>query len=498
MEFIEIICSFLPFSVIRINMFRKVFLYFAIFQSFLLAASFSEDQTAENKNFILGTWISSLETQGTKTSNLDLVVTLDEKNRLISRCSLKEHGIKDLPLDLVLTKNSLRFENESLGLHFDGCFNELKNEITGTFYQNENNHTLTLKKRSKLFRPQEPKAPYPYRVENIQYENTFAKVTLAGTLTCPLTDKKCPAVLLIAGSGPNDRDETVFGHKPFFLLADYLTRNGIVVLRVDKRGVASSTGHYESATGLDFADDVQAGVEYLKNRSEVNSKQIGLIGHSEGGLIAPMVASKSKDVAFIILMAGPAITGEELLYEQTQAILQAKGVGLSEREMQRNLQEKLFSIIKEEDDPRIAEIELRKVLERYLNEFPNEKRNALRVIYETQIDRINSNWFRYFLTYDPKTALKQIKIPFLALNGELDLQVSSKQNLPLIAKALKKACNKDYQVIEFPKVNHLFQTALTGSIEEYSQIEETLSPLVLKTISDWICERFKASSETSK
>lgn len=479
-------------------MFRKVFLYFAIFQSFLLANSFSEDQLTEDKNFILGTWISSLETQGIKT-NLGLEVTLDEKNRLISKCSLKEQGIKDFPVAIVLTKNTLRFENESLGFHFEGSFNELQNEIKGTFYQNENKNALTLKKGTKLFRPQEPKGPIPYKVENVQYENTFAKVSLAGTLTLPLMDKKCPAVLLIAGSGPNDRDETVFGHKPFLVLADYLTRNGIVVLRVDKRGVASSTGHYESATGLDFADDVQAGIDYLKKRKEVNPKHIGLIGHSEGGLIAPMVASKSKDVAFIILMAGPAITGEELLYEQTQAILQAKGVGSSEIEMQRNLQEKLFSIIKEEDDAKIAEIELKKVLDRYLNEFPTEKRKALRIIYETQIDRINSNWFRYFLTYDPKTALKQIKIPFLALNGDLDLQVSSKQNLPLIAKALKKAGNKDYQVIEFPKVNHLFQTALTGSIEEYSQIEETVSPLVLKTISDWISERFKeAPPATSK
>lgn len=337
-------------------------------------------------------------------------------------------------------------------------------------------------------RPQEPKSAISYDVEEVKYSYLTANVTLAGTLTLPRSEKPSPAVLLIAGSGPIDRDETVFGHKPFLVLADHLTKKGFVVLRVDKRGIGQSTGNYGVATTEDFAADALAGIEYLKTRKEVDAKQIGLIGHSEGGLIAPMIAVKSNDIAFIVLMAAPCVTGEAIVYAQEALISRAMGITEEQLSHQLDFQQQVLSVIKNEPDLEKAEKLLREIIAKQLANLPKDQQQVSADAIEAQMKRCNSRWFRYYLTYDPTISLKNLKIPVLVINGALDSQVSPKQNLPVIAKSLEEAGNRNYRIIEFPKMNHFFQTCETGSILEYGKIEETIAPVVLDTISDWMLE----------
>lgn len=358
---------------------------------------------------------------------------------------------------------------------------------------NELPEEISTKKEGELaasvpLRPQEPKGTLPYDEEEIKYPNSTADVTLAGTLTLPRSGKPSPAVLLIAGSGPIDRNETVFGHKPFLVLADHLTKQGFAVLRVDKRGIGQSTGNYDVSTTEDFAADVLAGVEYLKTRKEVDAEQIGLIGHSEGGLIAPMVAVKSNDVAFIVLMAGPCVTGEATLYAQEALISRAMGFTEEQLGYQLDFQKQVLSIIKNESDLEKADKLLRKIIAKQLANLPKEEQQTSADAMEAQIKRCNSKWFRYFLTYDPITSLKHLKIPVLVIHGELDSQVPPKQHLPVIAKILEETGNQNYRIIEFPKLNHFFQTCESGSILEYGKIEETIAPVVLDTLSGWILE----------
>lgn len=344
------------------------------------------------------------------------------------------------------------------------------------------------KEVSALSRPQEPKGAISYVEEEVTYSNLTANVTLAGTLTLPRLGIPSPAVLLIAGSGPIDRNETVFGHKPFLVLADHLTKQGFAVLRVDKRGVGQSTGNYDISTTEDFAADVLAGIEYLKTRKEVDTERIGLIGHSEGGLIAPMIAVKSNDVSFIVLMAGSGVTGEATLYAQEALISRAMGATEEQIRHQLDLQKQVLSVIINEPDLKKAQELLRDIVAKQLVNLPKEEQQTSADVMEAQIKRCNSKWFRYFLTYDPITSLKHLKIPVLVINGELDCQVPPKQNLPVIAKILEDVGNRNYRIIEFPKLNHFFQTCESGSILEYGKIEETIAPVVLNTLSDWILE----------
>ncbi|SDX18071.1 hypothetical protein SAMN05444487_111111 [Marininema mesophilum] len=335
-----------------------------------------------------------------------------------------------------------------------------------------------------------------YKEREVKYKNKAAGVTLAGTLTLPQKSSgPVPAVLLIAGSGPMDRDETLGPHKPFKVLAKHLAQKGIAVLRVDKRGVGESTGRgkFDTATTNDFASDAQAGVNYLKTLKDINSNQIGLIGHSEGAMIAPIVAKNTDDVAFIASMAGPAAPVKEVILEQVELTTRAQGA--PEELIKKNLKTfKLMSkILKKEESEEKARTKLKKMLTKNLGELSEAQKRKYKAYgvvtsYE-EVKDFNSAWGRNFLPYDPEATLKQVKVPVLAINGGLDLQVSSKQNLPAMAEALEDAGNKDYTIVKFPRLNHLFQTAKTGSPAEYETIKETISPSVLNTISSWILER---------
>jgi pimeloyl-ACP methyl ester carboxylesterase len=325
-------------------------------------------------------------------------------------------------------------------------------------------------------RPQVPVRPYPYREEDVVYENPAAAIKLAATLTIPSGQGPFSAVILITGSGPQDRDESMAGHRPFLILSDYLTRRGIAVLRADDRGIGKSTGNFQTATTADFAADAEAGVAYLKTRSEVDPRRIGLIGHSEGGIIAPMLAARNPDVAFIVMMAAPGVPGDEIVELQPLSMEEANGVRFKAAEKEAAQQREVDAIIKTGHDEAAIERKLRQ----------RAAEGDLYPLIEGRISVMNSTWFRYSLNYDPAVVLRKVTRPVLAINGEKDIQVSPKQNLPVIRRALEESGNKDFEVDELPGLNHLFQTAATGAPREYAEIEETMSPLALEKIANWI------------
>ena len=436
-----------------------------------------------------GIWEGALDV-GAMKLRLALKVTKAADGALAAKLDSLDQGAKDLPVDVIsLNDGAVHFEMKRLMAVFDGTLNKEGSEIAGQFKQARASHPLSLKRVAKpttLNRPQEPKPPYPYDEEEVSYENKRDGVRLAGTLTLPRGKASFPAVILITGSGPQNRNEELLGHKPFLVLADYLTRQGIAVLRVDDRGVGGSTGSIPNSTSENFAADVLAGIEFLKGRKGINQKQIGLIGHSEGGLIAPMVAAQSNDVAFIVLLAGPGLPGEEILYLQGAAILKASGASAEVLARQRASQEMIFAIVKQEKDNAVAEKKVREGFDKQMAGLSEAEKAQANQTPDAQITAVLSPWFRYFLTYDPRPTLAKVKCPVLALNGVNDLQVPVAENLREIEAALKAAGNKDVTIVRLPKLNHLFQTSETGSPSEYGKIEETFAPVALKTVGDWI------------
>jgi pimeloyl-ACP methyl ester carboxylesterase len=346
----------------------------------------------------------------------------------------------------------------------------------------------------ELKRPQTPKKPYPYTEEEVSYENTQDHVKLAATLTLPPGAGPFPAVVLITGSGQQDRNEALLGHQPFLVLADYLTRRGIAVLRADDRGMGGTSKGGPNDTTQNYADDALAGVAFLKARKEINPKQIGLIGHSEGGMAAPMAAAKSADVAFIVLMAGPGIAGDKLLAMQISLIAAAE----CEKEVASALVEgqQLMATVVQEKDNAVARQKLQEASAKR-GEAAKKKLDAQLATASAQSYAWATDWFRYFLSYDPRPTLLKVKVPVLAINGEKDLQVPAKEDLEAIEQALKEAGNKDYKIVLLPGLNHLFQTTKTGAPSEYAQIEETIAPTALQTMGDWIVAHTSATARAN-
>jgi len=470
-----------------------------IFLALIMACSvnmigFTQQQDTSTPG-IEGIWEGKLKVPGTE---LRIVFNIFKNPDGILTATLNspDQGATGIPVEEVIFKDTtLRLEVKSAGGVFEGKVSEDFLVIEGEWKQSGQSLPLTINRVDKAVeipRPQVPKKPYPYIEEEVIYENKEAGITLAGTLTLPSGNSPFPAVLLITGSGPQDRNETIYNHRPFLILADYLTRQGIAVLRVDDRGVGESTGDFSQATSENFASDVLAGVEYLKTRKEINPKKIGLIGHSEGGIIAPMVAVKSPDVAFIILMAGTGLTGEEILYLQGALISRAMGVNEEDIIKNHQFNEKIFSVLKEEEDSEIAEKRLRQMFMEDWEKMSDEKKEQIgdpEVFLEAQLQSLLSPWLKFFLTYDPKPILSKVKCPVLAINGEKDLQVPPKENLSAIEEVLKTGGNQNYTIKELPGLNHLFQTTQTGLPSEYAKIEETISPVALKIVGDWILEQ---------
>jgi uncharacterized protein len=390
---------------------------------------------------------------------------------------------------------AIRFTMKRLGATFEGEMSRDGNQIAGMWTQAGQSLAMELRPSTKIGppnRPQEPKPPYPYNEEEVRYENKVAGINIAGTLTLPRHRGPFPAVLLITGTGPQNRDEGILGHKPFLVWADYLTRRGIAVLRVDDRGIGGTSGKPGEGTIEDYISDALAGVKYLKTRPEIDQRQIGLMGHSEGGVVVSAVAMKSSDVAFLVLLAGMGVNGEQILYSQGKLI--AKAEGIPDESIARNLalQKKVFAIAKEHSNPALGREKIARVYAELKSTLTQEELAALEGIEGAQATMALTPWFRHFLTYDPTAVLEKVKCPVLAICGEKDVQVDPKLNLPPIEAALRKASNPDFTIKELPGLNHLLQASESGAISEYVQIEETINPLALKVVGDWLAERTSA------
>ncbi len=441
---------------------------------------------------VSGSWGGKLDVMGKKI-NVVFNIT-EDKGLLITKMDSPDQGAMGLPTKTTsLKSDTLLIDASNIGIHYKGL---LKGDsISGNFMQNGFKIPLTLKKVEKpiLNRPQTPKAPFPYIVEEITFPNKKDKINLSATLTKPKDCNNPPVVILIAGSGPNDRNEEIYGHQPFLVLADYLTRNGIAVLRYDKRGIGKSQGDFKKALITDFADDVNSAVNYLLTRKDIDKTKIGLIGHSEGGIIAPMVATASRNAKYTVLMAASAIKGTDIVYQQFMHGM--KQGGMDEESISRVLPSlrEMIDAAANYDKTQKTQSVLSDAIGRVWENMPiffklNNKKD---VYVRNQSKALSDDWYRSFLNSEPSVYLEKMNIPVLAINGEKDTQVFAEENLNEIKKALQSANNKDVTIKKYPALNHLFQHAQTGDVPEYAKIEETISPEVLIDIIQWILQQTK-------
>lgn len=446
-----------------------------------IASRATSAQQPANNSSIVGTWLGTIS-QGPLQLRIQFHIISGAAGLVATMDSL-DQGARGIPVSAVkLEGGSLHLEVAVAHGQYDGKMDDGGSTITGAWTQGGASIPLLLHRTeaeaAPLRRPQTPQKPYPYREEDVSYPNSTAGVTLAATLTLPQGKGLFPAVLLITGSGPHDRDETIFEHRPFLVLADYLTRKGFAVLRADKRGSGKSTGSYATATTADFATDADAGVAYLQSRPQVNHEKIGLIGHSEGGAVAPLVAARNPKVAFIVLMAGPGLRGDQILLAQRALIAESQSASREDVDKDAAIHRRIYSFIELEKDKDAATIE-KETREKFTGQLPEQQLDA-------EAKALSTPWFRYFLAYDPVPTLRQVKCPVLAIGGSRDLQVPPDEDLAAIRKALEAAGNKHFEVDKLDGLNHLFQSAKTGSPSEYAQIEETISPVVLEKIALWL------------
>lgn len=455
---------------------KTVFFIVVIFASFTMAGQ-----------EIVGQWNGVLKVPG---GQLRVVFNISKtENGYSSTMDSPDQGAKGIPVTTTSFESSvLKLEISNAAIGYKGTLKD--NVLVGDFSQGGHSFAMDMSRgiieKKTVIRPQEPQKPYSYYTEEVTFENKTDKNILAGTLSLPQKEGHFPAVILISGSGPNNRDEEHSGHKPFLVLADYLAKKGIAVLRFDKRGIAQSTGNYKSATTMDFARDVQAGVDYLRTRKEIDESKIGLMGHSEGGVIAPIVAGNSKDIDFIVLLAGTGIRGDKLMLSQKEKI--ERKMGVSENEVQKGQE-----IFKGAYDIVLAssagDTNLKSKINSYFKLQFGDKMNEGQISALT--DQITSPWMVNFLKFDPASALEKVKCPVLAINGDKDLQVPADVNLDAINKAVAKAGNKKATTKVLPNLNHLFQECKTGLPDEYGTIEQTFSPIALEEISKWILVQVK-------
>ena len=449
---------------------------------------------------IAGIWLGTLEAGPVKL-RIAFHIAADSNGGLTATADSLGQNVLGIPVSqTTLNGSKLHLDMPAMRAQYDGTLSADGMEIAGTFTQGAA-LPLNLKRVERIEgpnRPQEPKQPFPYESMDAGYDN--AGVHLAGTLTVPKGPGPFPAALLISGSGPQDRDETLLGHKPFWVIADYLTRRGIAVLRVDDRGVGKSTGSSTPATLDDMAGDVLAGVAFLKSRKEIDPKHIGVIGHSEGGMVGPLAASKSSDIAFVVMLAGPGVSFQQAIdAHQSQAEAVMRQAGASEDAISWNnaIQSMIIRVLRTQADPGAALLEMRAELDQMKAALPEAQRKAMDTPQASaqmnqQFAALSTPEMRGILLYDPAQALRKLKIPVLALNGSRDVQVLATLNLPAIEAALKQAGNRDFATREMPGLNHLFQTCKACTIAEYGDIEETFAPAGLEAMGDWIVEHSRS------
>lgn len=457
-----------------------------LFSFFLLYILLS---TAHAQN-ITGTWNGSINIQGTK---LNLVFHIEnDGTSYVAKMDSPDQGARGIPVTNITFANpNLKIEISNINFKYEGA---LKNDtlIEGTFSQFGNSMPLNLARGDVQYkRPQEPQKPYPYISEDIKFDNKTANITLAGTFTYPNNGSKFPAVVLVTGSGAQNRDEELMGHKPFLVISDYLTRKGIAVLRFDDRGVGESTGKHSEATSYDFSTDALAAVDFLKTRKEVDKSKIGIAGHSEGGMIAFMAAKDNKDIAFIVSMAGTGVRGDSIMIMQARSIPASSG--LSEGMVDQNVQttKRMLEIV-EQNSNEFVQANLDSLIQAAL---PKEQSwlhtDAVKNNMRTSFGLFSSPWGRFFITHDPVESLKNVKCPVFAINGDKDIQVDAPVHLSAIEKALQNGGNKNVTIKSYSGLNHLFQKCNTCTLAEYGTLEETISPQVLENIALWILDTVK-------
>jgi hypothetical protein len=464
------------------KVFLKTFLIIGILSFIFPLASHAQG--------VEGSWRGVLKIQNVE---LRIVFNITQRDSVYTATmDSPDQGVRGIPVQTVTFTNNvaLKIIHPPFMMEYNGVY--MGDKIIGTFNQAGMSIPLNLTSTPDEGpkRPQEPKEPFPYKQEEVLIINKTDSIVLSGTYSYPNESKRHTAVVLISGSGPQDRNAEIMEHKYFLVLSDFLTRNGIAVLRFDERGIGKSGGKFLNATTVDFARDVKAAVEYLRGRSDVD--KIGLIGHSEGGIIAPMVASECDNVSFIVLMAGPGISGREIILAQQELIALASGVPAEEVKRSVEINRSILNKVTSDKDPAIIEAELYELIKNIAGKEAAESE------IKRQIAQVTTPWMRYFLNHEPAEVLKKVKCPVLAINGTKDLQVPSKINLNAIFEALTgekrdennfvTRYNNIVTTIEFEGLNHLFQSCSTGLPSEYRNIEETINPVVLRTIFEWINE----------
>ncbi len=448
--------------------------------------SFAEGEHVE-------TWQGTLEAAG-KSFDFGLRVFRMDDGTWLARLDSYNENAMNLRAPMERGKTRFDFTVPISSADYSGTLDENAETVTGVWKQAGGEYPLDFKKVELdagpgRDRPQHPQEPFPYDQEDVQFVNRTDDVVLAGTLTLPPGEGPWPAMILISGSGPQDRDETIFDHKPFLVIADHLTRHGIAVLRYDDRGTNESTGNFATATSEDFARDAEAGVALLKARADIDPGKIGLIGHSEGGIIAPMIAARSPDVALIVLLAGTGVDGAAVTVSQSRAMAEAANTPPDLVKASEFLLERVLSEIAKNDEPLNPEF-VDQVFSDAVAQLDNPDLAPALENARAGLALIDTPWFRFFARFDPQTTLKQVPCPVLALNGTRDVQVLVDLNIDAIDEALRAGGNPDFEVHKLDNLNHLFQeTEGDGSILEYGRIEQTFSPAALQLITDWILDR---------
>jgi pimeloyl-ACP methyl ester carboxylesterase len=445
------------------------------------------------------TWKGTMDAGG-KKFDFQFRVFRDEDDNTTAKLDSFTERVFNLHCDVThdMSDGSITVEIPVTKATYVGEFSDDMESIKGKWKQSGGEFDLNLesvalektREPKAPERPQTPKGPFPYRSKPTTFKNEDAGIKLAGTLTMPKDVEAPPVVILITGSGPQDRDETIADHKPFAVIADHLSRRGIAVLRYDERGVGASEGEFNGATSADLATDVEAAIERLKRRKDINTNQIILAGHSEGGLLAPMIASRRDDVAGVILLAPPGVNGAKIVINQSRLIAEVTGsANQDELDKQERLLGIAFELLKADT---AGTDEFYQQFKTKAAEVMGEESKDFELIpqIEVAVRQLDTPWFRFFATYEPVPALSKTSCPVLCMIGSKDLQVDPKLNLPPIRKALTDGGNTDFTIAEMEGMNHLFQDCETGSPAEYGQIEQTISPIALNMMSDWIKKRF--------
>lgn len=453
----------------------------------LCSAGFLVAAPLQAQDRFAGTWSGALDV-GVAQLRLVLHVEPGDEGYTAALDSPDQGAFGIEASDVATTGDSIIVEFAAIAGRYAAAIDAEGGSLSGTWSQSGQMFPLVLDRGEpeQVRRPQKPDAPFPYLAEDVRFAGGSDGVELAGTLTLPATDGPHPAAILLSGSGPQDRNEEIFQHKPFLVLADYLTRRGIAVLRYDDRGVAESTGEFATATTRDFAADGEAALAYLRTRADIQPGAMGLIGHSEGGLVAPLVASR-VEVDWIVMIAGPGLPGDSILALQVDALNEAAGMPAAQRAATNSLQRRLMDIAVSDRDPVAAQGEITRLLRAEMPGLAEEHARG-------QAAGLTSEWMRGFLRHDPRPVLHELTIPVLAVNGENDLQVLAGPNLAAIESALVEAGNEDFATVKLDGLNHLLQTSETGLVTEYGRIEETIAPIALQTIGDWIAARVSVGS----